>query len=224
MDIPTGSGQDASGWRPEGGSWGAPPVKQSYAAQLSEARHAGRRTQRDAEVAGLRQLCLTAEELAASWALMDAASRSPAGCLGNPLSEEEVGALLEAHGDARPAGWLSTAGRPSGRVLRVASLVEAVLAEQFRSGGGGTSGLGAAEPQRTHEGIPTAPEDFRCRIKYRPARGTVSAPTSFDAAAAMESSKVRRHPACIGPLHTTLCTALARAMPCHAHAARHWLL
>eukprot|EP00873_Tetraselmis_striata_P029458 jgi/Tetstr1/449722/TSEL_036789.t1 len=173
VDIPLAA--QPSAWRPEGGSWGPPPVKQSYAAELGEARHGAARRQRQPDA--LRSLSLSGEELAASWAAM-----------GDPLRAEEVAALLDAHGadGGRLRAAVSTSGHACGRLLRVSSLVDAVLAEQFRGGG---AGGGAAEALRTHHGIPAVPEDFRCRIKYRPARGTVLAPTRFDAAAALAASK-----------------------------------
>lgn len=200
VDIPLAA--QPSAWRPEGGSWGPPPVKQSYAAELGEARHGAARRQRQPDA--LRSLSLSGEELAASWAAM-----------GDPLRAEEVAALLDAHGadGGRLRAVVSTSGHACGRLLRVSSLVDAVLAEQFRGGG---AGGGAAEALRTHHGIPAVPEDFRCRIKYRPARGTVLAPTRFDAAAALAASKVALGALCQPPIPSLALPPATAPSPSHA--------
>lgn len=75
--------------------------------------------------------------------------------------------------------WLRSGGR-----LRVESLVDAVLSDTHSS-----------SKAKTHEGIPTFPDDFRGRIRYRPARTTAQAPSDFDAERAVSWSKV----SCRGP-------------------------
>jgi hypothetical protein len=110
---------------------------------------------------------------------MSTEGREP--CLGAPLSEKEAERLVSAHKDGFRIPTASGGFRSHG-VLQVESLVSAVLSETQ-----------TVAKIRTHDGIPQMADDLaECRIRYRPARTPVLAPTEFDAQAAISKSKARK--------------------------------